>query len=171
MKIYTQGELKSKVERIIRVAGKVDGELHNVLCSILTHTEQHGDYTQLVPLLNGLNNGVRKQGIVAWLKNFSGDQLIARKDPKTKSWVVELAKGWDAEKFDLQGAYAVTYGDFAPEPEPTTVTLAMLIKMLEKKAVSTEVNKDGTPKVTNEARIMASRAVAFMREEQIRATG
>ena len=164
MKLYTREEIGSKVSRVVRVAGKVDSELHTVLCSILTHTAEHGDYTALLPLLNGLNNGIRKQGIVSWLKAFSGKQLSARKDAKSKEWLVELAKGWSAEKFDLEGAYAVTFGEFTEEPAPQTLDIKALYKMLAAKATNDQVNKDGSPKVASGAKIIASRLVAAMQE-------
>jgi hypothetical protein len=169
MKIYSQSEVIGKVNRIVRVAKIVDSELHNILCSILTHTHDHGDYTAILPLLNGLPNGVRKQAIVAWVSNFSGKQLKVSKSSKDKTWKCELAEGWSKDKFDLEGAYAVGFGDFTVEPEPTTVTLELLIKMLEKKASSTARNADGTPKVTDDARIAASAAVAVMREKMLKA--
>jgi hypothetical protein len=164
MKLYTQSEIGHKVQRIIKASQHVEGELHNVLCSILTHTAQHGDYTQLVPLMNGLANGTRKQGVIAWLKHFSGKQLIVRKDAETKQFVAQLDKGWSAEKFDLEGAYAVTFGDFTEEPEPKTLDIKALYKMLKAKAISDQTNKDGSPKVAPEARVVASRLIAAMQE-------
>ena len=164
MQLYSRSQIGSKVARIVRVAGKVDSELHVVLCSILSHTEECGDYTAILPLLNGLPNGQRKQGIAAWLSKFSGKQLQARLDSKSKQWVCELVGGWKKELFDVAGAMAITFGDFTKEPEPTTLTLALLIKLLEKKAVSVETNKDGTPKVSPEARDLASKLVAYARQ-------
>jgi hypothetical protein len=164
MNLYSQSQIGSKVARIVRVAGKVDSELHVVLCSILSHTKDHGDYTAILPLLNGLPNGVRKQAIVAWVSHFSNKKLIARLDSKSKAWVAELAKDRTAEDFDIIGAMAVTFGDFTKEPEPTTLTVALLVKMLEKKATDNTVNKDGSPKVAPEAAALASKLVAFARE-------
>lgn len=169
MQLYSQSQIGSRVARIVRVAGKVDAELHVVLCSILDHTREHGDYTAILPLLNGLPNGVRKQGIVAWLSHFSGKQLTARLDTKSKTWVCELVKDRDQSKFDIVGAMAVTYGDFTKEPEPQTLTLELLIKMLEKKATDSSTNKDGSPKVSPEARDMASKIVSNIRTGAIKA--
>lgn len=163
MNLYTQSQIGSRVARIVRVAGKVDSELHVVLCSILDHTREHGDYTAILPLLNGLPNGVRKQAIVQWLSHFSNKMLTARLDNKTKAWVCELAKDRQDSDFDIVGAMAVTFGEFTKEPEPTTLTLAMLIKLLEKKAVDSSLNKDGSPKVSPEAQELASKLVRFAR--------
>jgi hypothetical protein len=165
MQLYTQSQIGSRVARIVRVAGKVDSELHVVLCSILDHTREHGDYTAILPLLNGLPNGVRKQAIVAWLANFSNKKLTAKLDSKSKAWTCELSKERADEDFDIVGAMAVTFGDFTAEPVPTTMTLALLIKMLEKKATDSTSNKDGSPKVDSEAREMASKVVAFIRQQ------
>jgi len=164
MNLYSRSQIASRVARIVRVAGKVDGELHVVLCSILDHTREHGDYTAILPLLNGLPNGVRKQAIVAWVSHFTNKKLIARLDPKSKEWVCELAKERADSDFDIVGAMAVTYGDFTKEPEPTTLTVALLIKMLEKKATDNTANKDGSPKVAPDAADLASKLVAFARQ-------
>jgi hypothetical protein len=165
MNLYTRSQIGSRVARIVRVAGKVDAELHVVLCSILDHTREHGDYTALLPLLNGLPKGQRVQGIAAWLKHFSGKKLIARIDSETKQWVCELSKDRQDSDFDIVGAMAITFGDFTKEPEPTTLTIALLVKMLEKRATSDEVNKDGSPKVSADAKDLASKLVAFARAE------
>ena len=165
MNLYKQSQIAERVSRIVRVAGKVDAELHVVLCSILDHTREHGDYTALLPLMNGLPKGQRLQGIASWLKNFSNKKLIARIDTETKLWVVELAKDRTDADFDMIGAMAITFGDFTAEPVPTTLTLALLVKMLEKKATSTETNKDGSPKVSDEAKALASKLVAVARQE------
>ena len=164
MQLYTQSQIGSKVARIIRVAGKVDSELHVVLCSILDHTREHGDYTAILPLLNGLPNGLRKQGIVAWVSHFTNKKLIARLDTKSKAWVAELSKERTDSDFDIVGAMAITFGDFKPEPVPSTLTLALLIKMLEQKANDTKMNEDGSPKVAPEARNMAAKVVDFIRK-------
>jgi hypothetical protein len=163
MQMYTRSQIGSKVARIVRVAGKVDSELHVVLCSILDHTRDCGDYTAILPLLNGLPNGQRKQAIVQWLSHFSGKKLIARLDSKSKSWVAELSKDRADSDFDIAGAMAITFGDFTKEPEATTLSVELLIKMLEKKATSTDLNKDGSPKVSPEARDLASKLVGFAR--------
>jgi hypothetical protein len=163
MNLYSRSQIGSKVARIVKGAKMVDAELHVVLCSILDHTREHGDFTAILPLFNGLPNGVRKQGIVAWLSHFSNKKLVARLDTKTKEWVCELSKERSNADFDIVGAMAVTFGDFTKEPEATTLTLAMLVKLLEKKATSDEVNKDGSPKVSPEARDLASKLVAYAR--------
>ena len=165
MNLYSRSQIASRVARIVRVAGKVDAELHVVLCSILDHTREHGDYTAILPLLNGLPNGVRKQAIVAWVSHFTNKKLIARLDNKSKEWVCELAKERADSDFDIVGAMAVTYGDFTKEPEPTTLTVALLIKMLEKKATDNTANKDGSPKVAPAAADLASKLVAFARQQ------
>jgi len=164
MNLYTQSQIGSRVARIVRVAGKVDSELHVVLCSILDHTREHGDYTQILPLLNGLPKGQRLQAIAQWLSHFSNKKLIARLDNKTKLWVCELSKDRTDADFDILGAMAITFGDFTKEPEPTTLTMAMLIKLLEKKATDNTLNKDGSPKVSQEAANLASKLVAFARQ-------
>ena len=163
MNLYSRSQIAQRVARIVRVAGKVDAELHVVLCSILDHTREHGDYTAILPLLNGLPNGVRKQGIVAWVSHFTNKKLVARLDSKSKEWVCELAKEREDSDFDIVGAMAVTYGEFTKEPEPTTVDVKALIKMLERKATDITVNKDGSPKVTAEARDFASKLVTTAR--------
>lgn len=158
MNLYTQSQIGSKVARIVRVAGKVDSELHVVLCSILDHTREHGDYTAILPLMNGLPSGQRKEAIVKWISHFSGKQLVLSQDKKTKIWKGELVPNRNQELFDIVGAMAITFGDFTQEPKPTTMTLELLIKQLEKTANDSSVNKaDGSPKVTEDARMAAAK--------------
>lgn len=165
MNLYSQSQIGSRVARIVRVAGKVEAELHVVLCSVLDHTREHGDYTAILPLLNGLPKGQRIQAIAAWLKHFSNKKMIARIDSESKQWIVELSKDRVDEDFDIVGAMAITFGDFTKEPEPTTLTVALLVKMLEKRATSTETNKDGSPKVSEDAKVLASELVAVARQK------
>ena len=164
MNLYSQSQIGSRVARIVRAAGTIDRELHVVLCSILDHTREHGDYTQILPLMNGLPNGQRKQGIVAWVSHFTNKKLALKLD-KNKQWTAELSKDRADSDFDIVGAMAITFGEFTAEPVPTTLTVALLVKLLEKKATSTEANKDGTPKVSPEARDMASKLVDFARKQ------
>lgn len=165
MNLYTQSQIGSKVARIIKGAKMVDAELHVVLCSILDHTREHGDYTALIPLMNGLPAGLRKQGIVQWVSHFTNKKLILKLDNKSKLWIGELSKERAEEDFDILGAMKVTFGDFKPEPVPTTLTLALLIKMLEQKATDIKVNEDGSPKVSPEARDMAAKVIGFIRKQ------
>jgi len=160
MNLYSRSQIGSRVARIVRVAGKVEAEIHVVLCSVLDHTREHGDYTALLPLLNGLPKGQRVQAIAAWLKHFSGGKLIARIDSEAKAWVCELSKERSDSDFDIVGAMAITFGDFTKEPAPTTLDVKALLRIIEKKATSDEVNKDGSPKVTAEAKEFASKLVA-----------
>jgi hypothetical protein len=163
MNLYSRSQIGLKVEAIVAMAKATDSELHVVLCSILDHTREHGDYTAILPLLNGLPNGQRKQGIVAWLKHFSGKKLIA-KQGEGRVWECELSKDRQDSDFDIVGAMAITFGDFTAEPVPTTLDVKALLKILEKKATSTETNKDGSPKVSPEAKDFASKLVAAARE-------
>lgn len=160
MNLYTRSQIGSKVARIVRVAGKVDAELHVVLCSILDHTREHGDYTAIEPLMNGLPNGQRKEAIVAWVTHFSGKQLVLSQNKKTKIWKGDLVPNRNQDLFDIPGAMAVTFGDFTKEPKATTLTLALLIKMLEQKSNDSKLNEDGSPKVDPEARAIAAKLAA-----------
>ena len=50
MKLYNQSEITARIARICRLSGKIDAEIHVVLCSILTHTYEHGDPRNFVAL-------------------------------------------------------------------------------------------------------------------------
>lgn len=166
MNLYTRSQIGSRVDRIVRVAGKVDAELHVVLCSILSHTAEHGDYTAILPLLNGLPKGQRVQAIALWLSHFSNKKMLAKIDNTSKQWKVELSKDRTEADFDIIGAMAITFGEFTAEPVPTTMTVALLVKLLEKKATSDELNKDGSPKVSTDAKVLASELVKFVRDRK-----
>lgn len=163
MKLYTNAELGSKITRIIRIAGRVDREIHTINCSILTHAYEHGDPRHFVQLLNGLPSGTRLNAIVAWIQDYSGEQIAVQKNGKTKVWTAAMVPNWDRSKFNLEGAYAVTFGDHTAEPGGKTFTIRDMLKLLEKKATNLELNTDGTYKVSPGVRDAASQLLLVAR--------
>jgi len=161
MKLYDKSQLTERVARICRVAGKVNDEIHTVLCSIMAHTMNSGDYTAILPLMNGLPKGQRLQAIALWVKHFSGGQLKLALNAKTKIWGGTL-KGpentaWNKDLFDLPGAIAVKFGDFSEEPKPSSFDMEQMIDWLKAKIDSKAKNPDGSYKVTVGTRELASK--------------
>jgi hypothetical protein len=168
MKLYSQSEIGARIKFICKAGAKFDNELHTILCSILTHTAEHGDPRNFVPLADGLPDGVRKQGIVTWINHFSGGQVKLAKSTKTKTWGVKIegidGAKWSQDLFDLDGAYGVKFGDFSPEPVANQFGYKQMLKMLKAKATNMEVNADGTYKVSMGVRNLASTLIEFIRE-------
>jgi len=161
--LLDQTETARRVTRVIRVAGKIESELHLLACSILAHVRDHSNTTDCVRLMNGLPRGLRVKALGVWFKKFSNGKLVLSQDD-TKSWVCDLKKDRKPEDFDIDGAMEVTYADLTNEKTPVTVTVEALVKMLSRRATDTETNDDGTPKVSPEARALASKLVAYVRE-------
>jgi hypothetical protein len=163
MQLYTHAELPKRISFICRASRKFDSEVHKILCSILTHAHQHGDPRQFEPLLDGLASGVRHNAIVAWIVDYSGEQIAIQKNNKTKRWSAAMVPNWDKSKFNLEGAYAVTFGDHTAEPGGKTFTIRDMLKLLEKKATNLELNTDGTYKVSPGVRDAASQLLLVAR--------
>jgi 5'-3' exonuclease len=164
MQLYTHAELPARISFICRASRKFDGEVHKILCSILTHAHRHGDPRQFEPLLDGLASGVRHNAIVAWIVDYSGEQIAIQKNNKTKRWSAAMVPNWDRSEFNLEGAYAVTFGDHTAEPGGKTFTIRDMLKLLEKKATNLELNTDGTYKVSPGVRDAASQLLLVARQ-------
>jgi len=160
-----RGSIHKRVDRCVRIAGKVESEIHLIATSILQHTQQHGDYTAGVTLLNGLPRGTRVKALAYWFKHFSNGKLLFKVDDETKLYVGKLDKDRDESDFKIDDAWATTFADLTNEVEPKSLTVEKLIKTLSRNATNSEMHDDGvTPKVTAEARELASKIVAFVRE-------
>ena len=160
-------QIHARAVAVAQAATATQGELHLVLCSILVHTRDHGDYTALETVMNGLPNGMRVKAINAWVRNFTSNKLTMKQDAKSKVWSGELRKDRNEEDFLIDDAVETTFADFTTEKEPSTITVKGLIKMLAKRAHDTETNQDGSPKVSPEARKLASVLLGVVREQKL----
>lgn len=160
--LYSQSQVASKVARVVRIAGRVEAEVHVIACSILDHIRAHGDTTQALVLLNGLPRGTRVKALAFWFKHYSTSKVIFT---FAKEWTVELKKDRTDEDFKISEAMETTFADLTNEKDPVSVTVESILRNLSRNATNTDMHDDGkTPKVSPEARAFASKLVLLARE-------
>lgn len=165
--ILSQAAVTDKVAVIGKSAKALQADIHQVAVSTLDHCREHGDYRGALSLVNALPNGQRVKGLVAWFQNFSNGKLVFKADKATGGFTAELKKDRVDTDFNVAAAMLVDYGTFTAEVAPKTMSLEAFVKSCETKADNDEVNTDGTPKVSREARAFAAKCVAMYRSQQI----
>lgn len=144
-------ETSKLIAKIKLSATKLQDRIHVAAVSCLAHIRDHGDYTLAISLLDALPNGQRVKALGHWFGHFSnGAATFTIK--KGEGWTCKLLKARTPEMFDIDGAAAVSFADLTAEKEPTTMTAQQVVAMLKRKADNDDVNADGTPKVSPEAR-------------------
>lgn len=169
MKLLTQTEMGAAIAAVRSNQETQDSLVQQVVCSGLSHTRDHGDIRGLVNLVNALSTGTRREAVCEFIRAFSGKQLLVHLDKKAGQYVGKLAPNWSAEKFDVDGAIETFYGDFTKEKVATTLDLKALRKLIARVANNTGSNPDGTPKVMDSTRALASRFVSLIDEAAIAA--
>jgi hypothetical protein len=165
IQLIGRGEIAARVSKIVTGAQNLQADIHLAACSILDHTREHGDYTAGEALLNGLPNGQRVKALAFWFRHFSNGKLTFKRDEATKLYVGVLQKARDDADFRIDEACETSFADLTNEQEPKSVTVESMVRNLSRSATNAEMHKDGkTPKVTPEARALASKIVAFVRE-------
>ena len=166
-KFVSRGDVSKRVARVCRIGVRIESEIHLLACSILEHTRLHGDYTAGEQLLNGLPRGTRVKSLAFWFKEMSNGKLAFKIDD-SKKYVGDLKKDRNDEDFKMDAAVATTFADLTNEVAPVSVTVKSLLSSLSRKATNAEMFDDGvTPKVTPEARDVASRILAFVKENKL----
>ncbi len=167
MDIIARNELGARIMALKSSSRNVETEIHACAVAVLAHTRDHGDWTSGVDLMNALPRGQRVQALAFWFRHFSNGKLSYSQDPKTKEWKGKLDKERVPGDFKVEEAIGTTFADLTTEQAPRTVDLKMLLKSIASKAVNTELNKDGSPKVDPAAREVASKILAFVRENKL----
>lgn len=167
--LLTQADVAIRIALISTAAKELQADIHVCAVSSLDHARAHGDTRGVVALLNALPKGQRVKGLAAWFTHFSNKKLNLTVDKDTKLYVCELRKERTDEDFKIEEASEIDFGDFTTERDPVTLTLAAMIKRIEKMSTNDELNGDGSPKVDNEARTMAAELVAFARVKMLKA--
>lgn len=160
--ILSQAAANEAIAGIKTSAHKLQAEIHQVAVSTLDHAREFGDYRGALALVNALPNGQRVQGLVEWFKGFSNGKLTFKQNAD-KSFTAELKKDRVEADFQIELAMLTDFGAYTKEATPKTFSVDALIKMLEAKANNTELNSDGTPKVSPDARTVAASLVASYR--------
>lgn len=156
--ILNQAETGKLIKSIKSRAASVQRDIHQAACSTLDHMREHGDFTLAIALLNAMPNGQRVKALALWYKHFSGDKFSPRQDKKQGNiWVGSLAKDRASEDFNIEEAIATSFADFSVEKDPQQVTVASLVKYLERLAGSEATLPNGEPKVQPEAMALAQK--------------
>ena len=164
MEILSVAAVTDKIAVIGKAAKALQADIHQVAVSTLDHCREHGDYRGALALVNALPNGQRVKGLVVWFQHFSNGKLTFK--PEGGAFTAQLNKSRVDTDFDVQAAMLTDFGSFTKEATPKTMSLEAFIKSLEGKADNDDVNSDGTPKVSREARAFAAKCVALYRNAQ-----
>lgn len=155
------------VEECAKITGEIRGSakalqalVHSVAFSCLTHIRDTGDTRGALALVTALPNGQRVEGLKAWFTGMSSSKITFGKDGDTGETTIKLAKDRVPANFLMIEAEATDYGSYTKEAKPRTLSVDQLIKMLSDKANNTELNTDGSPKVSVEARQLAGKFIA-----------
>lgn len=161
----SRSDVHKRVARVCRIGVRIEAEIHLLAVSIMEHTRAHGDYTAAEALLNGLPRGQRVKALAFWFKHFSNGKLTFKIDDTSKQYVGKLDKQREDADFDIEACIATSFADLTNEQAPVSVTVKSLLSALKSKATNAEMHNDGvTPKVTPEAREVASKILQFVRD-------
>lgn len=166
--ILSQSAVSELIAGIKTRAHTLQSEIHQAAVSTLDHAREHGDYRGALGLVNALPNGQRVQGLIEWFREFSSGKLVFKKG-NDGAFTCELKKDRKDADFLIEAAMDTDFGTLTREAKPRTVTVEALIKMIEQKANNTELNTDGTAKVSPEARAVAASLVASYRTAVVKA--
>lgn len=167
MKLLTQTEMGAAIAAVRSNQTTQDSLVQQVVCSGLSHTRDHGDIRGLVSLVNALTSGTRREAVCEFIRAFSGKQLLVHLDKKAGQYVGKLTQNWVPEKFNVDGAIETFYGDFTKEKVAKTLDLKALRGIIARVANNNSSNPDGTPKVLDTTRALASRFVSLIDEAQV----
>lgn len=156
-------ECRAKITKIRRVGEVLQANVHAVAVGTLAHAAAHGDVTVAADLLNALPSGQRVKALVEWYRHFSSKQMSLYVDKKTGSYVGKMVPGWSADKFRVEDAKAVSYGDLTKEKNPAqTIDLKAVRGMLARIVNNTKANADGSLQVTERARSVSIELVQLV---------
>lgn len=134
--------------------------VHETAVQCLMLVRDESDYGPARDLMNAVPRGIRREALGTWFKKFSNRKLSFSLNDKTSLYVGHLAGERAVSDFDVEAANATTFADLTKEPLASTFDVEKLIKILQGKAGNTKVNADGSPKVTEAARALASKMLA-----------
>lgn len=154
----TLDQCKDNIAKIRGNAATLQALIHETAVSSLAHIAKCGDHTVAASLLNALPSGQRVQQLSKWFKVYSGNQFAFTRDKKAGNVFAgkKVVDTWTADKFDLEGAKATTFGDMEDEKVASTMTLDKLRALVAKIANNRDVNPDGSRKVPDNVVAMAS---------------
>lgn len=156
MKLLTVEECAKETAEIRTGAVAMQRRIHVVAVSTLVHIRDTGDTRGALALVTALPNGTRVEGLKAWYAGMSSGLLGFGKNADTGATTIKLAKDRVPAQFLIERAEETDFGSYTKEAKPRTLTVEQLLKQLSSKATDSAQNADGTPKVSPEARAVAS---------------
>lgn len=159
MKFLSVEECSKFVTEIRSSAKDLQAKIHHVACSTMVHIRDTGDVRGALALVQAMPNGQRVEGLKLWFTKYSSGQLSFGTNAETKETTMKVVSKRVPALFLIDDAIATDYGTASKEAKPRTFTVEQLIKQLEGKANNTELNTDGTPKVSEAARMVAAKMV------------
>lgn len=164
------------IEECVKVTGEIRGsaknlqsQIHLVAVSTLVHIRDTGDSRGALALVQALPNGQCVEGLKSWYAGMSSNAISFGKNADTGETTIKLAKDRTPAMFLVEAAEATDYGSYTKEAKPRTLTAEQFLKMVADKANNTELNLDGSPKVSIEARALAARMVKSYNDAVVKA--
>ena len=126
MKLFTtKATLVAAITEISVTGKKLDEMIWVAAVSVLAHVEKHGDVTIAQTLVDAMPKGSRVNALLAYLEEFG---KVAWDSAEKKLTFVKT------NKTNIDGAMAVSWTEFKPEPPYQSMTLEGAVAALIKKA-------------------------------------
>lgn len=126
MKLFTtKATLVAAIEDIRVTGKKLDSMIWVAAVSVIAHIEKHGDITLAQTLVDAMPKGSRVNALLAYLEEFgklswdAAEKKLAYAKTKTSN---------------VEGAMAISWVEFKPEPPYQAMTLESAVAALIKKA-------------------------------------
>lgn len=155
-------QCRAKIAKIRRVGDVLQANIHDVAVGTLAHARDHGDVTVACDLVNALPSGQRKLALVEWYRKFSGKQMSVYKDRKSGLFVGKMESGWKADKFGVDAAQDITFGDLTKERAPGAQIDLKVLRKLVARVVENSTTINGVPAVTDKARSVGVECVQLI---------
>lgn len=139
--ITDQKALGAAIVSIKTRSAKLDGDIHIAAMSAAAHFEKCGDVGFINRLFLALGKGARHVAMIEWLTQFAGVSANEGESKNTTPFVKDRNKSVDLESGD-----ALPWYDCKPSPKPDQVLdyLALLMKVVTKKAKSDQEVKNAS---------------------------
>lgn len=150
--------ISSAIVTIRKTGAEYQALVHECAVSVLSHVANHGDTTFAVRLANAMSSGTRREGLAAWFKKFSGEQMTLKSEEG--GFTCKLKGGWTKDKFDIEGAMLVDFGDLTKEPaQAKQIDLSKLVQAIKRFTTNDKKLPDGSPVVPAEVVAAAQKAL------------
>jgi hypothetical protein len=84
--------------------GRIEPWVHEEAVRTLAHIAQHGDATPALKLLRALPQGVLRNRLAAWYRQFSHKKVRIQLNTATGDYKVRVYSNRDSSDFDIDGA-------------------------------------------------------------------